>query len=72
VASQKNTSIITSGKSIQVIHDLLSTEANGNNLSEYVVQTSTGTAITRGTTTAITKDNTKEVTTTTTFFVDTN
>lgn len=60
-----------SGLSVAMIHEILSTTANGTTLQEYAIFNGS-TACTRITTTPIYKDDTKEIQTTTVFFLDIN
>jgi len=67
----KTLAITKSGLTIEAVHELISTEGNGNTLREYALQSSTQ-DITRVTTTELVKDSTKEVVTTSVMFVSIN
>ena len=70
-ASIKTLANTTSGLNIQSIHELRSTEANGNTLREFALQDS-ALDLTRVTTTEVVKDATKEIITINTLTISIN
>jgi hypothetical protein len=71
-ATQKTTTKLISGNSILAVHQLLSTEANGEDLVEFELSSGTTNSLTRKTTILLEKTANKEVLTTTTLYADYN
>lgn len=68
--TQKTLAVSKTGFTIECVHDLLSTEGNGNTLREFALQTNGD--FNRVTTTPVVKDATKDIITTTTITLTIN